>query len=113
MKDADIDFVFMLAPTLAGAAVSQAAADLDFTPTWTTIGDNVTDTVAQFFKPSKDNWDGAWGIDTVFPDPTKESDECNAIVKKRAGVKFEKGSDGYGFTGVTCLQLLTLADAIA
>jgi hypothetical protein len=113
MKDADVDFVFMLAPTLAGAAVSQAAADLDFTPTWTTIGDNVTDTVAQFFAPSKDNWDGAWGIDAVFPDPTKESDDCNAIAKKRAGVEFKRGSDGYGFTGVTCLQLTTLADAIA
>ena len=113
MKDADVDFVFMLAPTLAGAAVVKAASDLDFTPTWTTIGDNVTDTVAQFFKPSKDNWDGAWGINSVFPDPSKESEACNAIVKKRGGVAFERGSDGYGFTGVTCLQLLTLADAIA
>jgi hypothetical protein len=113
MKDAGVDFVFMLAPTLAGAAISKAAADLDYKPTWTTIGDNVTDTVAQFFAPSKDNWDGAWGVDTVFPDVSKESDQCNAIVKQRSGVSFPKGSDGYGFTGVTCLQLLTLADAIA
>jgi hypothetical protein len=113
MKDADVDFVFMLAPTLAGAAVVKAATDLAFTPTWTAIGDNVTDTVAQFFRPSKDNWDGAWGISGVFPDPSKEADECNAIVKKRAGVEFKRGSDGYGFTGVTCLELLTLADAIA
>jgi hypothetical protein len=113
VKDADVDFVFMLAPTLAGAAVSQSAADLDFSPTWTTIGDNVTDTVAQFFKPSKDNWNGAWGVNTVFPDVSKESDQCNSIVEKRTDVTFKRGSDGYGFTGVTCLQLLTLADAIA
>ena len=55
MKDAGVDFVFLLAPTLAGAAVVKAAADLDYKPKWATIGDNVTDTVAQFFKPSKDN----------------------------------------------------------
>jgi hypothetical protein len=113
MKDAGVSFVFMLAPTLAGAAVAKAAADLDYTPTWATIDQNVTDTVAQFFKPAKDTWDGAWGIDTVFPDVTKETDQCNAIVKRRSGVSFPRGSDGYGFTGVTCLQLLTLADAIA
>jgi hypothetical protein len=113
MKDADVDFVFMLAPTLAGAATVKAAADLAYKPTWATIGDNVTDTVAQFFNPSKDNWDGAWGVDTVFPDVTEASDECNAIVERRTGVDFERGNDGYGFTAVTCLQFLALADAIA
>lgn len=113
MKSAGVDFVFMLAPTLAGAAVVQAAEDLQFEPTWTTAGDNATDTVAQFFSPSKDNWDGAWGIDFVFPEPTKAADDCNAIAVDHGVEEFPRGSDGYGFTGVTCLQLLTLADAIA
>jgi hypothetical protein len=113
MKDADVDFVFNLAPTLPGAAVSQAAADLDYKPRWATAGDNVTDTVAQFFRPSKDTWDGAWGLSFVFPDPSPEAAECNEIVERRSDIRFPEGSDGYGFTATTCLELLTLADAIA
>ena len=96
MKDADVDFVFMLAPTLAGAATVKAAADLAYKPTWATIGNNVTDTVAQFFNPSKDNWDGAWGVDTVFPDVTEASDECNAIVERRAASTSSAATTGTG-----------------
>ena len=82
-------------------------------PRWATVGDNVTDTVAQFFKPSKDNWDGAWGLSFTFPDTNKQADECNEIVERRSGISFPHGSDGFGFTAVTCLQFLALADALA
>lgn len=112
LQDAGVDFVFLTALTLAGAATVEAAANLGFEPEWATIGNNVTDTVARFFVNAKDNYDGAWGIDTVFPEPTPAADECNEIAVAGGAERFERGSDGYGYTAVTCLQLLTLVDAI-
>jgi hypothetical protein len=112
MKDANVDFVFMTASTLAGQSTVQAAKDLDFHPQWATIGDNVTDTVANFYQPVKDEYDGAWGIDTVFDDPTEEAAECNRIAVAGGAEEFPEGHDGYGFTAVTCLQLQVLFDAI-
>jgi len=112
MQDANVDLVFLTAQTLAGAATVEAAANLGFEPQWTTIGNNVTDTVARFYVNAKDNYDGALGIDTVFPEPTEEADRCNEIATAGGAEEFERGSDGYGFTAVTCLQLQTLVAAI-
>jgi ABC-type branched-subunit amino acid transport system substrate-binding protein len=112
LKDADVDFVFLTALTLSASATVEAAANLDFRPEWTTIGNNVTDTVAQFFVNAKDHYDGAWGIDTVFPEPSDAADECNETAVAGGAEEFERGSDGWGYTAVTCLQLTTLVDAI-
>lgn len=112
LEDAGVDFVFLAAQILAGVATVEAAANLGFTPQWATIGNNVTDTVAQFYTNAKENYDGTWGIDTVFPEPTDDADRCNEIAVANGAEFFESGSDGYGFTAVTCLQLLTLVDAI-
>jgi ABC-type branched-subunit amino acid transport system substrate-binding protein len=112
MQNAGVDFVFLVAQTLSGSATVESAAKLGFTPQWATIGNNVTDTVARFYTNAKDNYDGAWGIDTVFPEPTDAADRCNEIAVAGGAQEFERGSDGYGFTAVTCLQLQTLADAI-
>jgi ABC-type branched-subunit amino acid transport system substrate-binding protein len=112
MKDAGVDFVFLGAQLLAGSATVEAAQNLQFKPQWTVIGNNVTDTVAQFFKNAKQDYNGAWGINTVFPEPSKAADACNKIVVDRGGKKFPRGSDGYGFTAVTCIQIQTLAKAI-
>jgi hypothetical protein len=113
MKDAGVNVVFLTASALAGQATVQAAKDVDFDPQWVTIGDNVTDTEAHFYEPVKDAYDGAYGINTVFADPTPEAVACNRIARQRAGVRFPKGSDGYGFTAVTCLQVQVLAEAIS
>ena len=100
--------MFLTASALAGQATVKAAKDLDFHPQWVTIGDNVTDTEAHFYEPVKDEYDGAYGINTVFDDPTPAAVACNRIARQRAGVSFPKGSDGYGFTAVTCLQVQVL-----
>ena len=110
MREAKVDFVFLVAQNLCAAAVVKAAAQANFKPQWATIGNNVTDTVAQFMAPSKDNYDGAWGVGTVFP-PTKAADDCNAIVA-RSGLHFARDSDAYGFAAVTCLQIQTFANAL-
>ena len=85
MKDAGVNVVFLTASALAGQATVQAAKDLDFHPQWVTIGDNVTDTVAHFYEPVKAEYDGAYGINTVFDDPTPASVACNRIARQRAG----------------------------
>ncbi len=112
MKDAGVDLVFLTAQTLVGSATVQAAADLDFTPQWTTIGNNVTDTVARFYVNAKDNYDGALGIDAAFAEATDATVECNEIAVAGGAEEFEAGSDGYLYTAVTCIQLQTLVAAI-
>jgi ABC-type branched-subunit amino acid transport system substrate-binding protein len=112
LQDAGVDFVFLVAQTLAGSATVEAAANVGFEPEWATIGNNVTDTVARFYTNAKDNYDGAWGIDTVFSEATEDAAECNRIAVAGGAEEFPPGDDGYGFTAVTCLQLQTLVAAI-
>jgi Periplasmic binding protein len=110
LEDAKVDFVFLVAQNLCAAALVKAAQQANFTPQWATIGNNVTDTVAQFMAPSKDNFDGAWGVGTVFAN-NQPAIDCSAIAAK-AGVRLTPGTDAYGFAAVTCLQIQTLASAL-
>ena len=92
MKDADVDFVFMAAPNLIGPAVVQAAVNLDFHPQWSANGNQVTDTVSQFFESVKDEWDGAVGVSTVFAQVDDLSDEAHDVQRdhhraQRRGVR--------------------------
>ena len=111
LKDAKAKVVFLTASNLAAATTVQAAKDLDYHPTWVTIGDNTTNTVANFFEPVKGEWDGAYGVAASFTDASDDSAACNRIADK-AGVTFPKGSDGYFFTALTCLQVKVLAEAL-
>jgi hypothetical protein len=111
MKAADVDFVFLLADLLAGAATVQAAADLGFEPQWAAIGNNVTDTVSKFYAPAKDNYADAWGIDSVFKDASETTVECGEIIKD-AGLDYEPGTDAFSFAAVTCIQVMTVAQAL-
>ena len=63
MQDAGVDTVFLVAQTLAGSATVEKAQALGYKPQWTTIGNNVTNTVAKFYANAKDNYDGAYGLD--------------------------------------------------
>jgi Periplasmic binding protein len=112
LQSAGVDFVFLVAQTLPASASVEAAASLGFTPQWTTIGNNVTDTVAQFFANAKDNFNGAIGIDAGFPTPTPEATACYDEAVANGSPTFEVGSDGYLYTAVTCLQLKALIAAI-
>jgi ABC-type branched-subunit amino acid transport system substrate-binding protein len=112
MQAAGVDTVFLLAQTLPGAATVEAAQNAHFTPQWITWGENATDTVAQFYANGKEDFDGAYAVQNAFDDHTAAAVACNAIAVKGGAESFPKGSDGFGNTGVTCLQLQTLAKAI-
>jgi len=112
MKDAGVDTVFLVAQTLAGSATVEKAQALGYKPQWTTIGNNVTNTVAKFYSNAKENFDGAYGIDIQFTDWTPAAADCNKIAEAGGAEAFPIGSDGYGFTAVTCIQMQSIANAI-
>lgn len=114
LKDADVDFVFMAAANIAGPTLVQAAQNLQFTPQWAANGNQVTDTVSQFFDSVSAAWDGTIGTSTVFALPedlTPAATECNDVVAARSDEQYEPGSDAFGFTAVTCLLFGVLQDA--
>jgi hypothetical protein len=114
MKDAGVDFVFMAAANLTGPTFVQAAENLDFHPQWAANGNQVTDTVSQFFDSVKDAWDGAVGTSTVFAlvdDLTDEARACNDAVTEHSGEDYEPGSDAFGFAAVVCLDVRALDQA--
>jgi|RhiMethySRZTD1v2_1073278.scaffolds.fasta_scaffold01540_24 ABC-type branched-subunit amino acid transport system substrate-binding protein len=114
MKDAGVDIVFMAAANLTGPTFVQAAANLEFAPRWAANGNQVTDTVSQFFESVKDQWDGAIGTSTVFADIDDLSDgayACNEAIATRSGEDYEPGSDAFGFAASSCLLFQVLADA--
>lgn len=114
MKDAGVDFVFMAAANLTGPTFVQAAANLDFAPQWAANGNQVTDTVSQFFESVKQHWDGAIGTSTVFADIEDLTDgahACNDTIAARSGEEYEPGSDAFGFAASSCLLFRTIADA--
>jgi ABC-type branched-subunit amino acid transport system substrate-binding protein len=114
MKDAGVDFVFMGAANTVGPTFVQAAENLDFDPEWAANGNQVTDTVAQFFASVKDAWDGAVGTSTVFAeadDLTDEAYSCNEDITAQSGEEYEPGSDAFGFAASTCLTVRLLDQA--
>lgn len=114
MKSAGVDVVFMAAANLTGPTVVQAAQNLDFTPQWLANGNQVTDTVSQFFESVSDAWEGAIGTSTVFAleeDITDDARDCNATITEHSGEQYEPGSDAFGFAASTCLLLRLLDTA--
>ena len=88
--------------------------NLDFHPQWAANGNQVTDTVSQFFEAVKDEWDGAIGVSTVFAQIDDLSDEahaCNDIITERSGEDYEPGSDAFGFASVNCITMQMLQRA--
>ena len=111
MKSAGVDFVFMAAANLTGPTFVQAAENLDYAPTWAANGNQVTDTVSQFFESVKDAWDGAIGTSTVFAleeDLTDAAHACNETIAERSGEEYEPGSDAFGFAAASCLLIRLL-----
>ncbi|MGZ8765771.1 MAG: ABC transporter substrate-binding protein, partial [Acidimicrobiia bacterium] len=106
MKDADVDLVLLAAPNLCGASAAAAAEKAEFRPQWATYGNNVTNTVASFFAPSKENFDGAIGVTTQFCADTisDEAKECNELLADEAGLEYTPGTDRYGFAAILCMQ---------
>lgn len=111
MKSAGVDFVFMAAANISGVPLIQAAQNLDFAPQWAANGNQVTDTVAQFFESVSEAWDGTIGTSTVFAadeDLTDAAHDCNDVIEERSGEAYEPGSDAFGFAAVICLNVRLL-----
>ena len=114
MKDAGVDLALLAAPNLCGASIVAAAEKAEFRPQWATYGNNVTDTVASFFKPSKENYNGAIGVSNLFNGlpPTKQAKACNAMLADKAGLHYTPGTDRYGFGAILCMQTRLFAQAL-
>jgi ABC-type branched-subunit amino acid transport system substrate-binding protein len=112
MKTGGVDYVFMTADVLAGVAFVRAAQNLDFHPDWAANRRQVTDTVAQFFESVKEEWDGALGVSSQFEDTSRENRACNQLLA-RAGLRYEEGSDAYNFSGVNCMSVQMLDEALS
>jgi hypothetical protein len=111
-KDAGVDLVFMNAGPLAGPALYAAATSLDYHPQWVTCCNTITDTVVQFAEGSFEEIDGTLGVSTTFSARSDEAETCNQIVRDRTDEDYATPSDAYGFTGVNCIALLVLQDAM-
>ncbi len=114
MKDADVDLVLLAAPNLCGASAVAAAAKAEYQPQWATYGNNVTNTVASFFSPSKENFNGAIGVTTQFGVDTisDEAKDCNEMLADTAGLDYTPGTDRYGFAAILCMQTRLIAQAL-
>jgi hypothetical protein len=114
MKDANVDLVLLAAPNLCGASAVAAAEKAEFQPQWATYGNNVTNTVASFFGPSKENYNGAIGVSTQFGEETisDEAKECNKLLADEAGLEYTPGTDRYGFAAILCMQTKLIAAAL-
>jgi ABC-type branched-subunit amino acid transport system substrate-binding protein len=114
MKDANVDLVLLAAPNLCGASAVAAAEKAEFTPQWATYGNNVTNTVASFFAPSKQNFNGAIGVSTQFgaDSISDEAKACNELLADKAGLDYTPGSDRYGFAAILCMQTQLIAKAL-
>ncbi len=112
MQDAGVNVVFLVAQTLAGSTTVEAAQTVGYKPQWMTVGNNVTNTVAKFYVNAKQNYDGAYGLAIAFTDFTPAAASCNQIAASGGAEQFPSGTDGYGFTAVTCIQMQSLAQAI-
>jgi ABC-type branched-subunit amino acid transport system substrate-binding protein len=114
MKDAGVDLVLLAAPNLCGASAVAAAQKAEYRPQWATYGNNVTDTVASFFSPSKESYNGAIGVSNLFNSspPSKEAKACNAMLKDKAGLDYTSVRDRYGFAAILCMQTNLIAQAL-
>ena len=114
MKQAGVNLVFLAAYDLCGASVVTAAKSLDYKPTWATDGDNVTNTVAQFFAPAKDDFDGALGV-AGAGSQVPFNPAAVTCVNKMINPKehYQNGTDAFGIAAQACVTFQQLAQALA
>jgi ABC-type branched-subunit amino acid transport system substrate-binding protein len=114
MKDADVDLVLLAAPNLCGASAVAAAEKAEYKAQWATYGNNVTNTVASFFSPSKATYNGAIGVSSLFnTEPaSEEAKACLDMLTDKAGLDYPPGSDRAGFGAILCMQTQLIAKAL-
>ena len=84
---------------------------IEYAPTWTANRNNTTDTVAKFFKPAADAWDGANGVSVTWPDSdfSQETKDCNAAATKGGIFSYTPDENAYAAYGQYCIMMDLIA----
>jgi len=113
------DLVGGFAPALQSAAdaldfVVRAIEKAGYKPTWSTNRNNTTDTVAKFFKPVADAWEGANGVSVTWPDTdfSQETKDCNTNAAKGGIFKYTPDQNAYAAYGQYCIMMNLIAQGL-
>ena len=114
MKNDGVTFVFNAAEVLAGETLVAEAQKINYAPTWTANRNNTTDTVAKFFKPVADAWNGANGVSVTWPDSdfSQETKDCNAAASKGGLFSYTPDENAYAAYGQYCIMMDLIAQGI-
>jgi hypothetical protein len=114
LKNDGVTFVFNSADVLAGETLVSEAAKIGYAPKWTANRNTTTDTVAKFFKPVADAWEGANGVSVSWPDSdfSQETKDCNANAGKGGIFSYESTQNAYAAYGQYCIMTNLIAQAI-
>jgi hypothetical protein len=114
LKNDGVTFVFNAAEVLAGETLVAEAQKINYAPTWTANRNNTTDTVAKFFKPVADAWNGANGVSVTWPDSdfSQETKDCNAAASKGGLFSYTPDENAYAAYGQYCIMMDLIAQGI-
>ncbi len=114
LKNDGITFVFDAAEALAGVELAKQAAAINYKPTWTNNRNNTTDTVAKFYQPVAEYWEGAKGVSVTWPDVdfSQETKDCNAAATKAGVFSYQPSDNAYAAYGQYCIIMNTIAQGI-
>ena len=87
---------------------------IGYAPTWSANRNNTTDTVAKFFKPAADAWEGANGVSVTWPDSdfSQETKDCNAAATKGGLFSYTPDQNAYAAYGQYCIMMNLIAQGI-
>ena len=114
LKNDGVTFVFNAADVLAGETLVAEAQKIGYTPKWSANRNNTTDTVAKFFQPVADAWEGANGVSVTWPDSdfSPETKACNANAAKGGLFNYRPEQNAYAAYGSYCIVMELMAQAI-
>jgi len=114
LKNDGVSFVFNAADVLAGETLVAEAEKAGYKPTWSTNRNNTTDTVAKFFKPVADAWEGANGVSVTWPDTdfSQETKDCNTNAAKGGIFKYTPDQNAYAAYGQYCIMMNLIAQGL-
>jgi hypothetical protein len=114
LKNDGVTFVFNAADALAGETLVAEAQKIGYAPKWSANRNTTTDTVAKFYKPVADAWQGANGVSVTWPDSdfTQETKDCNAEAAKGGIFSYKKTDNAYAAYGQYCIIMNLIAQGI-
>ncbi len=114
LKNDGVTFVFNAADALAGETLVAEAQKIGYAPKWTANRNTTTDTVAKFYKPVADAWQGANGVSVTWPDSdfSQETKDCNAEATKGSIISYQPTENAYAAYGQYCIIMNLIAQGI-